>query len=85
MAECSASELMESGKCFACLTKKQLQIVIAQLLCEINEGGGGGGGTIQVFEGRDPLPPDDPTKPALNFPVGGGTLTQWPANGPAWV
>lgn len=28
----------------ACLSEKQLLIVIAQLLCEINEGGGGGGG-----------------------------------------
>lgn len=40
MATCSPSDLLEAGKCFQCLTKKELQIVIAQLLCEINQGGG---------------------------------------------
>lgn len=46
-------------------------------------GGGGGGGTLQVFEGRAPAAPDDAAKAALNYPSGGGTLTQW--NGSAWV
>ncbi len=86
MATCSADVLLESGKCFQCLTKKELQIVIAQLLCEIktNGGGGGGGGTIQVYTGAaPPAAPDDPTKPALYYPTGGGTLFQW--DGAAWV
>lgn len=46
---------------------------------------GGAGGGIQVYENRDPAQPDDPTLPAISFPTGGGTITQWPANGPAWV
>jgi hypothetical protein len=45
----------------------------------------GAGVATQVYEGRDPLPPDDTTQPAISFPTGGGTLTQWPAGGPAWV
>jgi hypothetical protein len=40
-----------------------------------------GGGTQQVY--NDEPTPDDPTKPALSFPTGGGTLTQW--TGSAWV
>ena len=83
MAACSASELLESGKCFDCLTKKQLQIVIAQLLCEISAGGGGCG-TIQVFANY-PAAPTDPTKAALSYPSGGGTLYQWDLVTLAWV
>lgn len=56
---------------------------ILQVLNGGGTGGGGGLGTQQVFEGRDPAPPDDVTKPAVNYPTGGGSLTQW--NGAAWV
>lgn len=49
MATCSPSELLASGSCFQCLTKKELQIVIAQLLCEIQSGGGGGGSSPKVY------------------------------------
>lgn len=54
MATCSASTLVEAAKCFECLSKQQLQAVIAQLLCDINAngGGGGGGGATQVFSGN---------------------------------
>lgn len=34
MATCSASTLLASGRCFDCLTEKQLDIAIAQLLRE---------------------------------------------------
>jgi hypothetical protein len=84
MATCSASELLAAGTCFQCLTKKELQVVIAQLLCEIVEGGGGGGGTPQVFANY-PAPPTDPTKAALSYPSGGGTLYQWDLVTLAWV
>ena len=40
---------------------------------------------IQVYEGRAPAPPDDPTQAALNFPTGGGTLSQWSPSAAAWV
>jgi len=33
-----AQSLLTAGACFSCLTKKELQIVIAQLLCQINAG-----------------------------------------------
>ena len=35
MATCNTSTLLESAKCFSCLSKKELQAVIAQLLCNI--------------------------------------------------
>lgn len=41
MATCSPSELLDAAKCFECLSKQELQAVIAQLLCNINAGGGG--------------------------------------------
>lgn len=39
MATCNPSTLIESAKCFQSLSKKELQVVIAQLLCNISEGG----------------------------------------------
>ncbi len=63
MATCSTSELLASGACFDCLTKKQLNIVIAQLLCEIYSNGGGGGGVGAVMRGSGP-PVADPANTA---------------------
>ncbi len=45
MATCNPTDLVADAECFACLSKQQLQAVIAQLLCDINAGGGGGGGS----------------------------------------
>ena len=84
MAQCSAQDLLTAGACFSCLTKKELQIVIAQLLCEISAEGGGG--TTQVFIDYAPgTPPTDPTKPALSYPAGGGSLSQWDVASQTWV
>jgi len=57
MAECSVSSLMTAGRDFQSLTKKELQVVIAQLLCEIYTSGGGGGGggiTCGNYGGNEP-------------------------------
>jgi len=39
MATCNPTTLLESAKCFSCLSKKELQAVIAQLLCNITAAG----------------------------------------------
>ena len=44
-----------------------------------------GAATAQIYEGRAPAPPDDPTRPALDYPVGGGSLQQWYILGQVWV
>ena len=44
-----------------------------------------GSNTSQIYEGRAPAAPDDPTIPALDFPTGGGGLSQWSVNLQAWV
>ncbi len=44
-----------------------------------------GGATSQVYEGRDPAAPDDPTRAAINYPTGGGSITQWSIAGQIWV
>lgn len=42
-----------------------------------------GGGRQEVYVDRAPNPPDDPTKPAVSFPSGGGPEQQWtPGTGP---
>ncbi len=49
MAACNINSLLESGKCFACLTPGELEIIELQLLCEIlaaSSGGLGGGGVV---------------------------------------
>ena len=47
-------------------------------------GGGSGSGSQQVYTGASPpAAPDDPTLPAVFYPSGGGTLSQW--TGAAWV
>jgi hypothetical protein len=43
-----------------------------------------GGGVEQVFL-DSPTTPDDPTKPALSFPSGGGELSQWDPGSQTWV
>lgn len=91
MASCSASELLDSGKCFQCLTKKELQIVIAQLLCEISAGGGGGGAN-QISRGSGPpvAAPADPTKGAMYYDDDSGspsydTSWNWSVPGQFWI
>ncbi len=39
----------------------------------------------QLYQGRSPAAPDDPTLPALDYPTGGGTLLQWDVGSAAWV
>jgi hypothetical protein len=81
MATCSAETLLEAGKCFQCLTKKELQIVITQLLCEIQDANSG----VRTVFDTYPAAPDDPTGAALSYPSGGGTLYQWDVGTQAWV
>ncbi len=61
--------------------EKRLLLKICSIL---NSGGGGGSGTTQVYIGKDPTAPDDPTKAALSYPSGGGTMTQWDVASQTW-
>lgn len=47
--------------------------------------GGGGTGVTQVYVDKAPAAPDDPTKPALSYPAGGGALSQWDVASQSWV
>ena len=77
-------ELIDEARCLECTIPPGL-VPYAMLSAISNISGGGGGGAQEVYIGRDPLPPDDPTKPALSFPSGGGTLTQWDVGSASWV
>lgn len=86
MADTSPSALLEAAKCYACSPPGFWMLYELALLQQIvaNGGGGGGSGTIQVYTGAaPPAAPDDPTKPALWYPTGGGGMLQW--DGAAWV
>lgn len=92
MASCSVSELLASGARFQCLTKKELQIVIAQLLCEISAGGGGSGGVGAVMRGSGPpvAAPADPTAGAIYYDDDSGsasydTTWNWSVPGQFWI
>jgi len=39
----------------------------------------------QLYQGRYPSAPDDPTLPALSYPLGGGGLSQWDIPTQQWV
>ena len=58
-------------------------LLVKEVLATI-AGGGGGGGTIQVFQDATGAPPTDATKPALSFPTGGGTISQWDVPSQTW-
>jgi len=40
--------------------------------------------TQTIFQDRTGSPPDDPTKPALSYPTGGGDLSQWDVQSQTW-
>lgn len=85
---CDPSSLAEDAKCIlTCIPQGQMQAVKLAVLCEIAEGGGVGGGcACQVFTGAaPPALPTDPTKPALFFPTGGGSLQQFDVLSQSWV
>lgn len=46
---------------------------------------GSASGVGQVYQGRAPAAPDDLTRPALDYPVGGGSLQQWDVPSQLWV
>lgn len=77
------NELIAEAKCLECVIPNGF--LPYAILAAISNISGSGSGTIQVYENRDPAPPDDPTKAALNEPTGGGTLTFWSVESQAWV
>lgn len=78
MATCNTSSLLTSAKCFSCLSKKELQAVIAQLLCNIS-GGGAASPLTQVFSGHgDPTGVVTPTATAaIYFDEDTGNQYNW--------
>lgn len=89
---CDAETILEQAceSQIGCLTSNiQLLIIIAQLLCEINEGGGGGGGAGQIKSyitdpNTEGVVPDDVTEDAIAYSISGsGSMYGW--NGSAWV
>lgn len=89
MAACSPTSLLAEAKCFSCLSKKELQAVIAQLLCNISAAGSGGGGQIKIYT-SDPntelVVPDDTAEPAMAYSADGtGAIYGWNAGSQTWL
>lgn len=53
--------------------------------CPCGGSGGGGVAVKQIYIGRAPAAPDNPDQPALNYPSGGGMLSQWDVASQTWV
>ncbi len=78
------STLANDARCYDCVGVTP-GMIIKQLVA-LNAGGGGAGGVgMQVYEGRAPAAPDDPTKAAIDYPVGGGVIQQWDIGTATWV
>lgn len=82
---CDPNQLLAAAKCFQCLSEKELNQVIAYLLCQISTGGSSGG-SIQVIVTIDADPnaahlvPSEPTKGAIFYQdpsVAGGIFNVW--------
>lgn len=87
MADCSAPALMASGAGFNSLSEHTLQVITAQLLCEINAngvgGGGGGGGAPELWRGHG-APVNAPLSAnSIYLDEDANALYWW--NGTAWV
>jgi hypothetical protein len=82
-AAMTAAEIAEaaSTNCFQCIDDRWSAALY--LLNQIVAGGSSG--AQQVYIGRDPAAPDDPTLPAISFPSGGGSITQWDVASQTWV
>lgn len=79
------NQLLDYGNCFGCLGLTSAQTAELALLDLISANvSGGGSGTPEVLD-TYPAAPTDPTKAALSYPSGGGTLYQWDVGSQAWV
>ena len=88
MATCNTSTLLDSAKCFQCLSKKELQAVIAQLLCNISAAGTGG--NTPVVYTADPntegLTPANAALPCVAYSAdGSGSFYGWSVATATWV
>lgn len=66
----------------SCVPKGLVPYLILQAIRGIS---GGGSGALQVYQGRAPAAPDDPSKAALNYPIGGGQLQNWDIGSGQWT
>lgn len=74
--------LLEQARCLECEIPPGL--LPYQILTALRGISSGGAGAQEVYTGAaPPAAPDDPTKPAVFYPTGGGALLQW--DGAAWV
>lgn len=87
------AQLAEASKCFNCGQGIQDLLAGATYLLDQVTGGGAGGVLREVYTGDETDPngiytPNDPTKPAIYYPTGGGTggtLFQWEVSTQQWV
>lgn len=89
MAAQTPQQLATAAKCFDCgLGVETLLAIIAYSMDQL---AGGGSGLREIYTGAEADPngtytPNDPAKPAIYYPYGGGTGgTLWQWNGVIWV
>ena len=79
------NELLDQARCLEnCIPPGLVPYQILTALMGLS--GGTGGGTIQVYTGAaPPAAPTDPTKAAVFYPTGGGSLQQFDLGSGTWV
>ena len=81
------AEINAQAACFVCLgmSLAQAQILVLLNAVATATSGGGDGGAQEIYQDRAPAAPDDPTKPALSYPTGGGLMFQWDVASQTWI
>lgn len=83
---CEPNTLLNSAKCFQCLSEQQLQMVITYLLCQISSGSGGGASPqLVTYTVAPPANPTDTSKPAVAYdPTGNLPILGWNTSTLTW-
>lgn len=87
MATCNTSTLLDSAKCFQCLSKKELQAVIAQLLCNISSTAVANPPVVYTADpNTEGLTPANAALPCVAYSAdGSGSIYGWSVATTTWV
>lgn len=86
VAATDPQSLVAYANCFNCASSASFtELMELALIDQIFQALGAiSAGTQQVYIGRDPAAPDNPALPAISYPSGGGTTTQWDVASQTW-
>lgn len=82
---CNPNDLLEQARCFQCLSHKELQQVIAYLLCQISESPSGQSSQLVQYTSGTPANPPNLDAPAFAYdPTGNLPSLGWNTSTHTW-